>query len=282
MIYSKMKLAVLTIALAVLPLSLSAMQPEAKTYSWKWRYKAGEVWKEKSHIGVSGQVKVLGLGVSGQVYIDSVESNKIIALLADGDAALRVQLLSQKSTYNGTENQKNDDVGKFFDGHVTPQGIYRRNMDSHGSTSPGDVPKLSGHLSNRPIPTEPVKIGESWITQVDNLYLPGKKVDFVSTLTEVRELVGSEILQVEYKVAYPKKDGAEGDELVKITGSYSFYPSSSQLISEEINIENVYVSIPTQAELARLDLLMKVKFDYKLGKSAPTTKKKTKSRKDRG
>ena len=94
---------------------------------------------------------------------------------------------------------------------------------------------------NYPTPDKPVKIGESWKSEIDNPVAKEKKLHFTSTLVGKEKLLGLDVLKVKVELSFGmSKDTAEKDE-IKSTETYYVDVTGSRIIRTLIKIPELKI-----------------------------------------
>jgi hypothetical protein len=207
-------------------------QPDDKPITLTRTYKAGEITRYNSTM----RVKALG----NEFVQESVDKIEIIKVDPDGSATATYGQESGSYTLNGKKN----DLPKSPAWTITRDKYNRFVKASTEETLEffivPDVRRLLFACIEVVFPERPVKVGESWTTELDNPAVKGKKVTLKTTLR------GEEI--VDGFPVYKLAQHTEADTNLsggKLTSDLVAWLTPST--GEAVKIEASFKGVPTQA-----------------------------------
>lgn len=222
-----------------------------QTYAWTFKYDKGETIKYR--------LNYVYTGAKFKTTIRSVDRYEVKSVNAKGESTILDTPESQVVVDNGHEIPDNPEdrqvVIKVLDrrGLVVKQEL--KNPDAGTETI-----NLIGIMTNaRPIPDTPVKAGDSWKTELDNLLLPGKKIIVTSTLVGVEKVLGIDTLKIKRQMTIPTTPD-EKDPL-KLDSTYNVDPRMGHLVRDNFTLENY--------ETFRADGKVRVKITAEITKILP-------------
>ena len=211
--------ALFAVTLSVLPAQVAQAQTApavvAKdgTYSWTVNFTKGEAPRYRTYIKISGRQA----DESGDIIITTRGESKhdVKDVLPDGTATYE-----QLDTLNAATFQnmplpadKKPPVPVVIT--YSKAGIMVKRVNP--AADPFDrSQKGIPNLMCIPAPVAPVKVGESWKSEVPNLLVKGQKISITQTLVAAEKVMGVDCLKLTAKYDFPTTYGAQESEISKV------------------------------------------------------------------
>ena len=211
--------ALFAVTLSVLPAQVAQAQTApavvAKdgTYSWTVNFTKGEAPRYRTYIKISGRQA----DESGDIIITTRGESKhdVKDVLPDGTATYE-----QLDTLNAATFQnmplpadKKPPVPVVIT--YSKAGIMVKRVNP--AADPFDrSQKGIPNLMCIPAPVAPVKVGESWKSEVPNLLVKGQKISITQTLVAAEKVMGVDCLKLTSKYDFPTTYGAQESEISKV------------------------------------------------------------------
>ena len=211
--------ALFAVTLSVLPAQVAQAQTApavvAKdgTYSWTVNFTKGEAPRYRTYIKISGRQA----DESGDIIITTRGESKhdVKDVLPDGTATYE-----QLDTLNAATFQnmplpadKKPPVPVVIT--YSKAGIMVKRVNP--AADPFDrSQKGIPNLMCIPAPVAPVKVGESWKSEVPNLLVKGQKISITQTLVAAEKVMGVDCLKLTAKFDFPTTYGAQESEISKV------------------------------------------------------------------
>jgi len=211
--------ALFAVTLSVLPAQVAQAQTApavvAKdgTYSWTVNFTKGEAPRYRTYIKISGRQA----DESGDIIITTRGESKhdVKDVLPDGTATYE-----QLDTLNAATFQnmplpadKKPPVPVVIT--YSKAGIMVKRVNP--AADPFDrSQKGIPNLMCIPAPVAPVKVGESWKSEVPNLLVKGQKISITQTLVAAEKVMGVDCLKLTAKYDCPTTYGAQESEISKV------------------------------------------------------------------
>lgn len=221
----------------------------AGTYTWTWKHTKGQVEKVQMVFRITGEIP--GTDRKFETVITQLVDQTVSDVADNGDVTLEQTGDSVKLTVNGDEKET---AGTPAPSTVvlSKQGLVLK-FGSNSEATNTPVDKINEMASMTPLPDHPVKVGESWTTEVDNRLMPGTKVAMTSTLQRIVSQNGVDILKIHSQMLIPKdKDGTT----IKASSNYNVDPTKGEVVSSTSTADNVdlvvgKMIIPVHSETTR-------------------------------
>ena len=240
-----------TLLLAILAMTGTAQELSTKTYIWRWQYTKGQSWTITTRLDFVAQVMVANIPISVELNLYSSEKARVLSVSSEGNATIEVIDGPGRMVYNGEEIALKDDNGKKSLFLGTKDGTY--DLIKTESTAEDDIDKLRPVRIALPAPKKPVRVDEKWENRVNNLFVPGTKIALTSRITEVEHKLGKTLLTIELSGEVPRKEGAEGREIIKYSNTYVLDPEAGRIKKEILFFENIQISVPQLKEPLKVD-----------------------------
>ena len=211
--------ALFAVTLSVLPAQVAQAQTApavvAKdgTYSWTVNFTKGEAPRYRTYIKISGRQA----DESGDIIITTRGESKhdVKDVLPDGTATYE-----QLDTLNAATFQnmplpadKKPPVPVVIT--YSKAGIMVKRVNP--AADPFDrSQKGIPNLMCIPAPVSPVKVGESWKSEVPNLLVKGQKISITQTLVAAEKVMGVDCVKLTAKYDFPTTYGAQESEISKV------------------------------------------------------------------
>jgi predicted aspartyl protease len=210
---------------------------DARTYSWQYRFKAGETYRTRLKTTVSGQ---LPNGSPLHNMDNRIGRYSVQAVNAAGEAT--VVITDEVPTSPGEKKPSESSPQTTITRIYTKGGLIRKQTVENPAPNARQGYESAWLVGNVPVPDKPVKVGDTWQMELDSRVLPNKKVTLVSKLIGAEKINGLDTLKVETKMAIPK-DQAETD-FVQVNGVYNVDPKQGRLVRAHYTLNNVQAFTP--------------------------------------
>jgi hypothetical protein len=208
------------------------------TYTWTFKFKKGDVYytKDKSE----GKLNLGGMDIT--FVGENVTKHEIKEVAENGDVTDVETLESSKISINGMEID-NPEKDRKVTTVTNKSGIIVKRKVENSSQADSPLEKLNALSASFPIPSKPVKVGDTWKTELDNPMVEGKKVTATSKLTGKEKVGDVETLVVKIEGAIPPKADATEKDHIKVTGTYYVNPQTGRLVKVKGILENAELDI---------------------------------------
>jgi hypothetical protein len=95
-----------------------------------------------------------------------------------------------------------------------------------------------------PAPVAPVKVGESWKTEIPNLLVKGQKISITQTLVAAEKVMGIECLKLTAKYDFPTTYGAQESEISKVDSTIWIEVKTGQIFKIVNTVVNPLLPFP--------------------------------------
>ncbi|MFM2413657.1 MAG: hypothetical protein RJB05_833 [Armatimonadota bacterium] len=239
--------ALFAVTLSVLPAQVAQAQTApavvAKdgTYSWTVNFTKGEAPRYRTYIKISGRQA----DESGDVLITTRGESKhdVKDVLPDGTATYE-----QLDTLNAATFQnmplpadKKPPVPVVIT--YSKAGIMVKRVNP--AADPFDrSQKGVPNLMCIPAPIAPVKVGESWKSEIANLLVKGQKISITQTLVAAEKVMGVDCLKLTAKYDFPTTYGAQESEISKVDSTVWIEVKTGQVFKIINTIVNPLLPFP--------------------------------------
>jgi hypothetical protein len=239
--------ALFAVTLSVLPAQVAQAQTApavvAKdgTYSWTVNFTKGEAPRYRTYIKISGRQA----DESGDVLITTRGESKhdVKDVLPDGTATYE-----QLDTLNAATFQnmplpadKKPPVAVVIT--YSKAGIMVKRVNP--AADPFDrSQKGIPNLMCIPAPVAPVKVGESWKSEIPNLLVKGQKISITQTLVAAEKVMGVDCLKLTAKYDFPTTYGAQESEISKVDSTIWIEVKTGQVFKIVNTVVNPLLPFP--------------------------------------
>lgn len=224
------------VSLAV-PMTLRAQDEakpaDGKEYTWTFKHKKGDKYRMKAKAA-------LKLTLSGNdIPIEALSTTKheVKEVADNGDVTTVETSESSKVSYLGMDIENAEPDRKVTE-VVNKTGVVIKRTIENSQQADAALEKLSFIGASFPTPPKPVKIGDTWKTEINNPLVEGKKVTVTSKLTGKEKIKDVETLVVKVEVAVPPSAEATEKDHVKMITTYYVNPQEGRLVRVKGSIEN--------------------------------------------
>ena len=239
--------ALFAVTLSVLPAQVAQAQTapavvaKEGTYSWTVNFTKGEAPRYRTYIKISGRQA----DESGDVLITTRGESKhdVKDVLPDGTATYE-----QLDTLNAATFQnmplpadKKPPVPVVIT--YSKAGIMVKRVNP--AADPFDrSQKGVPNLMSIPAPIAPVKVGESWKSEIPNLLVKGQKISITQTLVAAEKVMGVDCLKLTAKYDFPTTYGAQESEISKVDSTVWIEVKTGQVFKIVNTIVNPLLPFP--------------------------------------
>jgi hypothetical protein len=239
--------ALFAVTLSVLPVQVAQAQTApavvAKdgTYSWTVNFTKGEAPRYRTYIKISGRQA----DESGDVLITTRSESKhdVKDVLPDGTATYDQLDTAYAATFQNMPlpADKKPPVPVVIT--YSKAGIMVKRVNP--AADPFDrSQKGIPNLMCIPAPVAPVKVGESWKTEVPNLLVKGQKISITQTLVAVEKVMGVDCLKLTAKYDFPTTYGAQESEISKVDNTVWVEVKTGQIFKIASSVVNPLLPFP--------------------------------------
>ncbi|HZO88708.1 MAG TPA: hypothetical protein VFB38_10255 [Chthonomonadaceae bacterium] len=211
-------------------------------YTWQFNYKKGDVSRYRVTGSLSGQLPNDSGDLS--IVLKSVMKEEVKNTTDVGEADLGNTMESMEISVNGQPFPSNSDNQPTVTMTVNRNGLVLKRSAENNQPGLEQIIALGTLLSNMPVPPMPVKIGDTWKTELDNPLVEGKKVTLTSKLVGKEKVAGIDTLKVRVETSVPTKDGAEAKDTIKAEGVYNVDPQAGRLVRSSYDVTNLDMQAP--------------------------------------
>jgi len=239
--------ALFAVTLSVLPAQVSLAQTApavvAKdgTYTWTVNFTKGETPRYRTYFRISGRQA----DESGDVLITTRAESKheVKDVLPDGTATYEQLDTAYAATFQNMPlpADKKPPVPVVIT--YSKAGLMVKRVNP--AADPFDrSQKGIPNLMCVPAPVAPVKIGESWKTEIPNLLVKGQKISITQTLVAAEKVLGVDCLKVTAKYDFPTTYGAQESEISKVDTTVWVEVKTGQIFKIASTVVNPLLPFP--------------------------------------
>ena len=239
--------ALFAVTLSVLPAQVAQAQTApavvAKdgTYSWTVNFTKGEAPRYRTYIKISGRQA----DESGDVLITTRGESKhdVKDVLPDGTATYEQLDTLNAATFQNMPLPADKKPPVPVVVTYSKAGIMVKRVNP--AADPFDrSQKGIPNLMCVPVPVAPVKVGESWKTEIPNLLVKGQKISITQTLVAAEKVMGIECLKLTAKYDFPTTYGAQESEISKVDSTIWIEVKTGQVFKIVNTVVNPLLPFP--------------------------------------
>lgn len=209
-------------------------------HTWEFQRKKGDTAKYRQKIAING---MLAGGTEIKVEVKTLNKQTVEEVTDTGDATVVTTTESRSVTFNGNPIPDDNEHPKVTQ-TLSKNGLVLKYTLEKGPEGQEKLSLLGAVLSATPTPDKPVKVGDSWKTDIDNRLVTGKKVTVESTFVGTEKVLNTDALKIRIKMNVPTKADADDKATVKMDGFYYLDPKTGRLIRTQYTAENVPLETP--------------------------------------
>lgn len=222
---------------------------DAKSYVWTFKFKKGDAARNKTKIRMNG---ILANNVEVSILFDLVDKQTVTDITTAGDIVLSTISESVEASVNGKPAPSGKPDNTPFISVLSRSGVLlKRKSKPNPLTEQYET--LQTVARSYPAPKKPVKVGESWETELDNPLLPGKKVTLISILTGVEKIKGADCLAIDVQASVPTPGENGEKEDIKVTGTYYLDLKAINVVSGKSALLHVPVKLKDETVYFDID-----------------------------
>jgi hypothetical protein len=226
-------------AVAAFSLSNTLVAQEAKNDStprvWTITFKKGDAGLYRSMTTLSG---VSADGKSAHLLLKPTERIEIKDVNARGEATIVDTPVAMEVSENGKTQKIEDATFTPTTQVFSKTGLLLRE-DGETLNSADPLTVAQSLLANLPVPTFPVKTGDSWKTEFENKLTPGKKVSMVTTFLGTEKIFGIDTVKTKFTLAVPTAPNAADGQTIKAEGVRCLDIKTGRLVRSDVKMINV-------------------------------------------
>lgn len=219
----------------------SARADDGTAYSWSLPRIKGEVSRYRQRAVVTG---LLPDGTNLDAHIKMINKQEVKDVKENGDALVVETVESRTIIVNGNKIPEDPSSYTIFKRTFSNTGLVLKSTVENAPAGSETLAQMSSMLRATPIPDKPVKIGDSWTTEIVNTVVPGKKVKFTSTADSIEKVAGVDTLKIKVKLTFPIQANAAEADFVKADGSYNIDPKTGRLMRSAFDVVNTLIPSP--------------------------------------
>lgn len=232
--------ALVTLFAAAAPRTGNAQDSTQATYLWTFDYKQGDVEKFRTRIKIVGKMADGSGDIT--VAINSVSRHETKDVSADG-AAVYDQIDEQRDVaVNGKAVPVKTDQIKPVTITLGKNGLMTKRVNpSDTGTRPDKVLVM---IQSLPAPDKPVKVGDTWKTDIPNVLLHNKTVTVTQTLAGVEKVLGTDALKIRLQMDIPTSLYPGPEDTIKLQETYYLDAKTHRLLRAVYSIQNPLLPVP--------------------------------------
>lgn len=259
------RLVVVSALLAAMPVTLPRLaharvvvqaEEDTATHTWQLQYKKGDVLKYRIVTNVTGPLP----NDQGDFHIDVTThmSQEVKNVSEKGAATIVTTIQKNEATFNGTPLPDDPAHYPIVTEVSSKNGLVLKHEVENAPPGLEKFEDMMAILGNIPTPEKPVKVGDSWKTEVENRLVKGKKVTMTSTLVGREKIGDADTFKVKVEAEIPMMEGADEKDTVKISGTYNLDAAAGRFLRADYTVENA--ELPTQVGPVRVKVKQAVNY----------------------
>jgi len=229
----------------VAPLAGRAQDTPAPVAPWEFAFKKGETQRYRTYIKISARLA----DDSGNLAITTRSSSRHEIKEVSEDGTAVYEQLDEKfdATFNGKPVVPDPGAPKPKPITVTfaKNGLITKRVNPNSDPfDPAD--KVIRALQSMPVPTAPLKVGDTWKTELPNPLLKNKLITANSTFKGTEKVLGLDALKIEQKMDFPSAFGADESETVHYLATYFLDTKDHQLLRATYTVKNALLPFPAK------------------------------------
>ncbi len=228
--------ALIAVLPAVTPPAARAQDNDTTPYSWQFQYKKGDVSKYRQNLTVTGQ------GPNGEAFnveVKTIARQEVKDAADSGDATLVMTVESNDVQLNGQAVPDDPATHPVTTEVISRKGLLRKHDVANSPPEAEQIEQLVSILGNTPVPDQPVKINDTWKTELANPLVMDKKITMTSTLLGKEKVAGIDTLKIRAQVTVPPTADASDQDAVKLENVYYVDPKEGRIVRAELSADNV-------------------------------------------
>jgi hypothetical protein len=219
---------------------------EGKTYTWTIQAKKGEVARARTQMTM---IMNLPTGIGFTLEMTGIIRNRVTGVEPNGDISLVSSIEAAETKVNGAQDIS-DQIKLSQKDFITlnRNGVVVKHRVEDSPSGINNYDRMAPLLASTPVPPKPVRIGDTWKTEMDNPLVPGKQVTLTSTLMGKEKIGKVELLLIKIEALVPPRESAEEKELVKIEHTYTIDPRPGSVATQpqrsKVIVQNVEIASP--------------------------------------
>lgn len=227
------------------PLTARAQEAAAPVAPWEFKFKKGDVQRYRTYIKVSARLA----DDSGNLAIATRSSSRHDIKDVADDGTTVYEQLDEKfdATFNGKPVVPDPGAPKPkpIVATVAKNGLMTKRVNPNSDPfDPAD--KVIRALQSMPVPTSPLKVGDTWKTDLPNPLLKNKLISANSTFKGTEKVLGVDALKIELKMDFPSAFGADESETVHYLATYYIDTKDHQLVRATYTLKNALLPFPAK------------------------------------
>jgi hypothetical protein len=234
--------------------------PAADTYSWRFKFTKNDIHRYRVKTEYTGSLPAPPGPASNDpqpsnfhIVGRSVARQEVHKVNDDGQASLII-IPENPSFENNGQSIPNSAQANAVTARVeTATGIVTGQSTTTTASSVDVLDKWAQIIYSTPVPTAPVKIGDSWKAELANPFISGAKVTLVSTLVGKEAIGDTETLKVKVEATIQISSSATDKDVIHETGTYNVDPEAGRLIRMDSHLDKVQLPTAAGSLIVKLD-----------------------------
>jgi hypothetical protein len=259
------RLVVIGALLAAMPITLPRLaharvvvqaEEDAATHTWQLQFKKGDVLKYRTVTNITGPLP----NDQGDFHVDvtTLLSQEVKSLSEKGEATVVTTIQKNEATINGQKLPDDPAQYPIITEVFSKNGLVLKHEVENAQPGLEKFDDLTAMLSNMPTPDKPVKIGDSWKTELENRLVKGKKVTLTSTLVGKEKVGDADTFKVKVETEIPMMEDAGEKDTIKVAGTYNIDAAAGRFLRADYTVENA--ELPTQVGPVRVKVKQTVNY----------------------
>src|SRR5262249_20327876 len=227
----------------LIPAAQARQGGNENAYIWTYQYTKGTTVRLRGRLDLSGDFKQNtpdGKEVTEavNVVIRSVNKQEVKSVSANGEATVQDTTEQYEILLNGVPPPHDKPLPVTYTFSKTGQVLKKAITKDKKSGVPDPRVEALGFLLNEMLaPDKPIKVGDTWKTELNNRFVEGQKVTQTSTLVGMEKVVGIDALKVKVQMSVPFKPDAGEKETLKLEGAYYVDPKGGRKIRTDLDVD---------------------------------------------
>lgn len=248
-------LSVLVAAVAIVggTQAVASQDAAAPVPVWSYVFKKGDILRYRTYIKIQARLA----DDTGDISITTKSTSRhdIKDVLEDGTTVYEQADETSEATFNGMPVVPDKAAPKPKPVVVTLSntGLMVKRVNPQADPfDPAD--KAIRAIMAVPVPTMPVKVGDTWKTDFPSPLLKNKVISATSTYQGTEKVLGLDALKIEIKMDFPTAFGADDSETVHLVGTYYVDVKEHHLLRAQYVVKNAVLPFPAKNVEARFYL----------------------------
>jgi len=233
----------------------------ADVYSWQFKFTKNDILRYRVKTEYTGSAPASVSPVPADpsssnfhIVVRSVARQEVHRV-DDDDGTANLLIVTENPTFenNGKPIPGNSQSKPVTTRRVTAAGIVTSQDTATAAEGTNSLDKWALVIYSTPAPAKPVKIGDSWKTELPNPFVPGAKIALNSTLVGKKTIGDTQTLEVKIEASISTSPTAGPNDVVHETATYNVDPAAGRLIRMDAHMDRMELSTPTGLVIVKFD-----------------------------